>query len=147
MYLRRESLFQPLQGRETPGKRCNGSLLCLWMTNPRNSLTVSSQGYHSKPAREPSPCHTTMVAGQPAPQGEVYFWIWVSLSRAMIPAPVARQHPRLLPAWDHPGSLDESSFQRQARLPTAIVLWLSAYFSPSLSLLPASISSEALNFV
>lgn len=88
-----------------------------------------------------------MVAGQPEPQGEVYFWIWVPLSRATVPAPIACQHPRLLPAWDHPGSLHESSFQRQTRLPTAIVLWLSAYFSPSLSLLPASISSEALNFI
>lgn len=62
MYLRRESLFQPLQGRESQGKRWNGSLLCLWMTNPKNSLTVSSQGYHSKPVQDPSQCHSAMVA-------------------------------------------------------------------------------------
>lgn len=137
----------PYKAKKPRGKRWNGSLLWLWMTNPRNTLTVSSQGYNSKPVCEPSQCHTTMVAGQPASQGEVYFWVWVSFSRAVIPAPIACQHPRLLPAWNHPGSLDESSFQRQTRLPTAIVLWLSAYFSPSLSLLPASIWSAALNFI
>lgn len=130
MYLRHESLFWPLPGRRTQGKVWVGSLLCLQMTNTRSSPAVSSQGYHWKPVPKPT---------QSVPRGEVYFWIWVSLLRATMPAPISTLSLFQLWFWDG------SSFCRQTRLPAAIVPWLSAYFCPSLSLLPVSIWSKALS--
>lgn len=128
-----ESQFQPFQGWEKEGKRSKGSLLCLGMSNPLTFISRLS----SKGSLGPSQCHTTLL-----PQGQAYFGSCVWLCKAMIPSPFPCQHPRLFLAWDHPSPLDDNSFQRQTRLPTAIVLWLSAYLSPSLFLLPL----EALNF-
>lgn len=133
-----ESQFQPYQGTETQGKkkekRRNGSLFCLGRSNPRHPLTfiprVSFKGSLG----------TLPVPQQAGATGPALFWELCLPFQGHDPFPC--QHPRLLRARDHPSPLDDNSFQRQTRLPTAIVLWLSAYLSPSLFLLPL----EALNF-
>lgn len=92
---------RPYKAEKPPGIDEMGPCsACGWLTP--GALSLSSQGYHSKPAQEPSQCHTTLVAEQPVPQSKVYFRIRVLLSRAVIPAPIPCQHPRLLLAWDHP---------------------------------------------